>query len=280
MKGPMLYTVRAAGIKFQVSPLLIQDPAWERFLVSGPDENGEDSNKEDPVEFKALCETESVWFHNVRKVELGAANAALLIHETDVMAVSADWRLGRVLSLKHPDSRTALLLQMFYAHAIKRNMIQLHASLIDWKGQGILFLGPSGIGKTTQAELWQKYRNARIINGDIVYLQKREDAFYGIGTPWHGSSPYCENDRVTVCALVVLKQHKENRIRRLSQFELLSQVSDSLFYPQWTEGGMEQCLEVMDHLLSTLPVYELSCRPDEDAVALTEQAMVSCCRSR
>ena len=33
---------------------------------------------------------------------------------------------------------------------------------------------------------------------------------------------------------------------------------------------MELCLETLDHLLTALPVYELSCRPDEDAVRLTE----------
>ena len=36
---------------------------------------------------------------------------------------------------------------------------------------------------------------------------------------------------------------------------------------------MELCLETLDHLLTKIPVYELSCRPDEDAVSLTEEAV-------
>ena len=50
-------------------------------------------------------------------------------------------------------------------------------------------------------------------------------------------------------------------------------MSNSVFYPQWLENGMELCLETLDHLLSALPVYELSCRPDEEAVQLTEEAV-------
>lgn len=162
------------------------------------------------------------------------------------------------------------MLNIFNTHAVQRHMIQIHSSLIEHKGRGLMFLGPSGIGKTTQAELWHKYRDALIINGDIVFVQETEESFLGWGTPWHGSSPYCENTSVPVEALVVLKQAPENSIRELTGFEKVTAVSNSVFYPRWLENGMELCLETLDHLLSALPVYELSCRPDEEAVKLTE----------
>ena len=162
---------------------------------------------------------------------------------------------------------------LFYTHTVQRHMIQLHSSLISNNGRGLMFLGPSGIGKTTQAELWNKYRDALIINGDIVFVQETEDAFLGWGTPWHGSSPYCENTSVPVHAMIVLKQAPENSIRELTGFEKVSEVSNSVFYPRWLENGMELCLETLDHLLSKIPVYELSCRPDEDAVRLVEETV-------
>ena len=171
------------------------------------------------------------------------------------------------------ESVESLILQVFYTHAVQRRMLQLHSSLIDFQGQGLMFLGPSGIGKTTQAELWNRYRDARIINGDIVFVQEKEDCFLGWGTPWHGSSPYCENASVPVKALVVLKQAPENSIRELTGFEKVTAVSNSVFYPQWLENGMELCLETLDHLLTRLPVYELCCRPDEEAVKLTEETI-------
>lgn len=162
---------------------------------------------------------------------------------------------------------------LFYTHVIQKQMLQLHCSIIKNMEKGIAFLGPSGIGKTTQAECWANYKDAIIINGDIGFVQEKGKEFVAWGTPWHGSSSYCENTSVPVKALVVLKQAPENSIRELTGFEKVTAVSNSVFYPRWLENGMELCLETLDHLLSALPVYELSCRPDEEAVQLTEEAV-------
>ena len=39
---------------------------------------------------------------------------------------------------------------------LQRSAVILHASYIDWDGSAILFTGPSGTGKSTQAELWEQ----------------------------------------------------------------------------------------------------------------------------
>lgn len=197
----------------------------------------------------------------------------LILYESDIFLVNKEWSRGRIVSAKSQNGVELFILRMFYATAVKKKRIFMHSSLIDIKGKGIMFLGPSGIGKTTQAELWKKYRDALIINGDVVLVQETPDAFLGWGTPWHGSSPYCENTSVPVAAMVVLKQAPKNSIRELTGFEKVTEVSNSVFYPQWVEGGMELCLETLDHLLTKIPVYELSCRPDEGAVELVEQVV-------
>lgn len=191
----------------------------------------------------------------------------------DVMLADETWEHALILSLQNPSNVDDFLCQLFYTHAVQRQILYLHSSLINFNGRGIMFLGPSGIGKTTQAELWNRYRDALIINGDVVFVQETEDAFLGWGTPWHGSSPYCENTNVPVHAMIVLKQAPENSIRELSGFEKVTAVSGSVFYPRWLENGMELCLETLDHLLTKIPVYELSCRPDEEAVVLTEKTV-------
>lgn len=193
----------------------------------------------------------------------------------DIVVANSSWEYNRILNLHRYENGEIFFMQIFYTHAVQRHMIQLHSSLISHQNQGIMFLGPSGIGKTTQAELWQRYRSSLIINGDIVFVQETDSGFLGWGTPWHGSSPYCENTSVPLKAMVVLKQSDQNSIRELTGFEKVTEVSNSVFYPQWLENGMELCLETLDHLLTSIPVYELRCRPDEDAVRLTEQAIFS-----
>lgn len=191
----------------------------------------------------------------------------------DVMLINNGWNNAYILPLQEYTCLESFLCQLFYTHAVQHHILYLHSSLIDYQGHGLMFLGPSGIGKTTQAELWNQYRDALIINGDVVFVQETPEAFLGWGTPWHGSSPYCENTNAPVCAMIVLKQAPENSIRELMGFEKVTAVSNSVFYPRWLENGMELCLETLDHLLTKLPVYELSCRPDEDAVKLTEETI-------
>lgn len=207
------------------------------------------------------------FFHLDSGVNIINANEFLLV-------ANQDYSIGLLQYVHQTEVKELLLGYFFYTHAVQRKMLQLHSSLVSIAGNyGLLFLGPSGIGKTTQAELWNQHRDALIINGDVVFVQEVGDTFLGWGTPWHGSSSYCENTNVPVQAMVVLKQSSENSIRELIGFEKVAAVSQSVFYPRWLENGMELCLETLDHLLKKVPVYELSCRPDEDAVRLTEETV-------
>ena len=49
---------------------------------------------------------------------------------------------------------------------VMRDGLPLHASLVEKDGFGVIFLGPSGMGKSTQAKLWEKYLDADFIIGD------------------------------------------------------------------------------------------------------------------
>lgn len=119
-------------------------------------------------------EYEKYWFDNME---------ICIRHNSEIMLADKLWKESLILPVVQENRFDEFVLQVFYAHAVKNNMIQLHSSLISYQGNGILFLGPSGIGKTTQAELWSKYRDALIINGDIVFVQETPDAFLGWGTP-------------------------------------------------------------------------------------------------
>lgn len=250
--------------KLCISEKIFLNDSWEKFKVFG--------NKESAI-FELYLKRESFRFYGTYIADLEYNDNFMLARNADIITVNRDWKIGNVLNIETLSGIISIVQQIFYTHAIQRQIIQFHSSLIDFQGRGLMFLGPSGIGKTTQAELWNKYRDALIINGDIVFVQETEDSFLGWGTPWHGSSPYCENTNVPVEALIVLKQAEENRIRELIGFEKVTAVSNNVFYPRWLEKGMELCLNVLDHMLSQLPVYELCCRPDEEAVALTEETI-------
>lgn len=189
-----------------------------------------------------------------------------------MVAADEEYRQFHILQSHQPLNPVALA-YFFYIHALRRQIIQIHAATIQYQGRGILFLGPSGVGKTTQAERWAQFRGASIINGDVGFVQRTQDGFLAWGTPWHGSSPYCLNTSVPLKALVVLKQAPYNALRELTGFEKLKEISNNVFYPTWLEDGMELGVETLNHLLTELPVYRLDNRADLEAVELLEREL-------
>ena len=192
-------------------------------------------------------------------------------YESEVFLANNEMSECTILSCRDMANFMILLNHIFYANAIRQNIVQFHSSLVQWQYHGIMFIGPSGIGKTTQAELWQRYQNADIINGDLVFVQKKEEEFLGWGSPWHGSSPYCLNQSVPVNAIIVLKQGAENKIRKLNGLEMVSEVGKNLFYPKWVDHGTEMALDILDQLLQKIPVYELTNKADEESVQIVKQ---------
>lgn len=149
------------------------------------------------------------------------------------------------------------------------NAFLLHASCVDCNGEGVLFTGFSGIGKTTQAKLWQEYLGAEIINGDKAFVREIDGNFYGCGLPWKGSSEYCVNKKTKLKGIVVLRQSEVNRITKLNAAAEMELFMPHAFLPHWDEICLGKTLDTFGKLLDKVPVWLLECRPDEDSVRLT-----------
>ena len=156
----------------------------------------------------------------------------------------------------------------FYSYMSKKQTLLVHASAVKFENQGIVFTASSGVGKTTQAELWAKYKNATILNGDKVFLKQEEDGIHAWGSPWKGSSPYARNESAKLRAIVVLEQAEENSIRKLSVLESMQYFVPHIFFPCWDEECEQAVLTFLDKVLEETEIYLLKCRPDEAAVEL------------
>lgn len=144
----------------------------------------------------------------------------------------------------------------------------LHASLIDCKGTGIAFSAPSGTGKSTQARLWQEFRNAQILNGDRAGLRKTESGWMAYGLPFAGSSGIYRNESVPLRAIVLLRQAKENTIRKVSAKEAFFSLLPEVNARRWDADFMRRAMDILEKMIQEVLVYLLSCLPDEDAVEL------------
>lgn len=150
----------------------------------------------------------------------------------------------------------------------------LHASVVAYEGKGILFTAPSGTGKSTQGELWKKYKNADVLNGDRAFIRKKEDGFWVYGSPLAGSSGIYKNEKVKINAIIVLRQAQTNTIRKLSAKDAFSNLYKETLINMWDNNFMTIVVEVISALVMQIPVYELSCRPDEESVDLVYETVI------
>ncbi|MDO4218372.1 MAG: hypothetical protein Q4C78_00010 [Synergistaceae bacterium] len=171
------------------------------------------------------------------------------------------------------DKAKKILVTAYVPHFIISSMalrgtLALHASLVERDGFGVLFLGPSGMGKSTQAKLWERYLGADFIIGDRAVCRQFGSVWYGYGMPWDGTDDIQRQKFVPVRALVALEQAKENRLCRLSAVEAMQVLLRQARLPVWNEEAMQKNTEQMWSMAQDLPFYHLQNMADEECVNL------------
>ena len=158
---------------------------------------------------------------------------------------------------------------------IERGGLILHCAYIEHHGKGILFSAPSGVGKSTQAALWEKYRNSVTVNGDRALLRKKEGKWLACAWPVCGSSQICKRVDVPVHAIVMLRQGKKNSVMRLSPIEAFRQLYPQVTVNQWNPEFVQAAINGIEDLILQVPVWQLTCDISEEAVQCLENALFS-----
>lgn len=157
---------------------------------------------------------------------------------------------------------------------LPQNAFFIHSSYISVGGKAILFSAPCGVGKSTQAALWEKYRGAEIINGDKAGVLV-EDGVYACGVPFCGTSGICKNKTLPLGAIVLLSQAAENSVSRLTGVEAVRAVLQNIYLDLVAPNEQAAVVDLLIELLKTVPVYSFGCTADEDAVITLEAELRS-----
>lgn len=164
---------------------------------------------------------------------------------------------------------TAVALQYILIH--NQHLI-FHASYIKVHDKGIIFIAPSGTGKSTQAALWEKYRGAEVINGDKACVHVTDNPTVH-GVPFDGTSGICKDVSCGLAGIVFLEQAKDNAIEQLRTASAIQALFSNVFVDRTIPYEWNKALELIMKLAECVPIYHLKCTADERAVEILEQAM-------
>lgn len=178
-------------------------------------------------------------------------------------------------SVRHMMVYDAVFLSLFgmEKQMLKQNALILHCAYMCRNGKAILFSAPSGTGKSTQADLWEKHRVTRTINGDKALLYRHADGWYAHGWPICGSSEICHDEVYPIKAIVMLHQAPDNSIRPLQGFELVKKLMAQITINMWNPDFQLKAMDLIDIMAAEIPVYELGCNISEGAVKCLESVL-------
>ena len=192
-------------------------------------------------------------------IEIGDREAEIIVHAREIQNLRID----------------TVFTSLF---ALERRMIQyesliLHCAYMEYQGKAVLFSAPSETGKSTQADLWERYRGSRTINGDRGLLRKIDGRWMACGWPVCGSSEICNLGDIPIHAIVMLEQGKENHVERLSPFQAFALLYGQITINQWNKQFVDDAINLIEDLITGVPIWKLTCNISEDAVACLEEAL-------
>lgn len=148
----------------------------------------------------------------------------------------------------------------------------LHSSAVIYDGRAYLFSAPSGTGKSTHTEKWCRLFQATYLNDDKPALRLVDGQWMAYGTPWSGKHDLSSPVGVPLGGIAFLKRGDENKICALPPSKAVPNfMSQSLWKLQ--KDQMEKQLALLDSLVRSVPIWELTCRNDDDAAFVSFKAM-------
>lgn len=152
--------------------------------------------------------------------------------------------------------------------------LSVHASCVKLEDKAILFIAPSGTGKSTQAELWTRKFGAELLSGDRPHLRIMTEEIRAYGVPWDGKEQQFTQDSAPVAAIVEVRQAKENRIRTLSREQAFRLLMKQSFIPMWDDQAKFLAIQSIRVISNRVPIYRLFCNLQDDAASLVKDVLL------
>lgn len=193
--------------------------------------------------------------------------------------LSTDWSRGILRAnpaLCPPATRAApinspfgefLLLSLLNQHG----GLYVHAASILRDSAAVLFLGRSGVGKSTLSTLAARQGDT-VLSDDRTVLRIERGRCVAYGTPFHGTARHWAAKCAPVRALCFLEQAADSRAERLGVAETATRLAAVSFGPFWSRTGMDEVLCQCELVARAVPAFAFRFRPDLSALEALDGA--------
>jgi len=165
--------------------------------------------------------------------------------------------------------------QLLLIHILARHRgVLTHAAGIALRGNGYIFPGCSGAGKSTLTKLLSSLKNVELLSDDRIVVRKIDGTFNAYGTPWSGELGIAANQRVPLSGIFLIRQGLAHCVKKIGPRQALEKLLPVISIPWYDRSFITEMLGLIEDLVSTVPVYELTFKKDID-VCQTFEAFVS-----
>ncbi len=173
--------------------------------------------------------------------------------EIEVKAIMTKGQITRVFE--------QFLYQAFYSACVKVgiNAFLLHSSAVSVNGSGFLFVGASGMGKSTIAEL---SRNYGVINDEMNILSPKDNKLYLHSSPFNAYFKQKSAETSPVRAIFLLRHAKSCRLEQISPAKAAAEITGQVVPPlgledSFTPAVASTMMNIAVNIVTTVPVYLL-----------------------
>lgn len=219
---------------------------------------------------RLYVDNESI-YHYITRIKNNPDNWSCLDFTSNMMPLAYRQR-GRARFKQIALNSTLKLL--FALCTATKDTILFHSSVIKNGGKGYMFLGKSGTGKSTHAQLWLEHiSGSELLNDDNPVVRFIDGTPWVFGTPWSGKTPCYKNEAVPVGGIVRLWQAPVNEIKRLDTLQAYAALLPTILNMKWERQLADGMNASIYKLITSVPIFSLRNRPEKAAAMMSFRAL-------
>lgn len=149
------------------------------------------------------------------------------------------------------------------------NTLLMHGAVVAKDRYAYAFIAPSGVGKSTRAQIWlNEFPDSFIVNGDKPFIKITENEVLACGSPWSGKEGWNTNAIVPLRAMFFIERtEKTITVEEISigkAFPFLIQATHQPLKPEL----ILQTITLLKKLEGKVKFYKFCSPPTPEAIRL------------